>query len=148
MFYDNTKQMFKIRPPQLVDLIKFEQAFSDNHYLKVFYTSPTNKFLCIAQSFIPYNMRFLPSIYIAAEGKNILGFVILSSLSKPNNSWQIKDVFVVDEMRNEDLGEELRKDMTIHFVQSVDEVLLLALLPGPKAAGDRRTGRRMQPPVQ
>src|SRR2546422_10425379 len=29
----------------------------------------------------------------------------------------------------EDLGEELRKDMTIHFVQTVDEVLLLALLP-------------------
>jgi ATP-dependent Lon protease len=48
----------------------------------------------------------------------------------------------------EDLGEELRKDMTIHFVQTVDEVLLLALLPGPKPAGDRKTDRRVQPPVQ
>src|SRR6202007_1210303 len=41
----------------------------------------------------------------------------------------------------EDLGEDLRKDMTIHFVQSVDEVLLLALLPGPKASSDRKTRR-------
>src|SRR5438874_1956923 len=39
----------------------------------------------------------------------------------------------------EDLDEELRKDMTIHFVQTVDEVLLLALLPLPKPAGDRKT---------
>ena len=28
---------------------------------------------------------------------------------------------------NEDLTEDVRRDMTIHFVQSVDEVLLLAL---------------------
>ena len=46
----------------------------------------------------------------------------------------------------EDLGEELRKDMTIHFVQTVEEVLLLALLPKP--AGDRKMDRRIQPPVQ
>jgi ATP-dependent Lon protease len=46
----------------------------------------------------------------------------------------------------EDLGEELRKDMTIHFVQTVEEVLLLAL--SPKPAGDRKTDRRIQPPVQ
>src|SRR5688572_20897171 len=49
---------------------------------------------------------------------------------------------------NEDLTEELRRDMTIHYVQTVDEVLLLALLPAQKAPGDRRTGRRVQPPVQ
>jgi ATP-dependent Lon protease len=48
----------------------------------------------------------------------------------------------------EDLGEDLRKDMTIHYVQSVDEVLLLALLPGPKPSGDRKTTRRLQPTVQ
>ncbi|MBI3047109.1 MAG: endopeptidase La [Acidobacteria bacterium] len=48
----------------------------------------------------------------------------------------------------EDLTEELRRELTIHFVQSVDEVLLLALLAGPKAAGTRPTGRRVQPPVQ
>ena len=49
---------------------------------------------------------------------------------------------------NEDLTDELRRDMTIHYVQTVDEVLLLALTPAPKAPGDRRTGRRVQPPVQ
>ncbi len=48
----------------------------------------------------------------------------------------------------EDLGEALRAEMTIHFVQSVDEVLLLALTPAPKASGDRRTVRRLPPPVQ
>src|SRR5688572_9546958 len=49
---------------------------------------------------------------------------------------------------NEDLTDELRRDMTIHYVQTVDEVLLLALLPAQKAPGDRRSGRRVQPPVQ
>ena len=49
---------------------------------------------------------------------------------------------------NEDLTDELRKEMTIHYVQTVDEVLLLALLPGQKAPTDRRTGRRVQPPIQ
>ncbi len=48
---------------------------------------------------------------------------------------------------NEDLGPELRKDMTFHFVQHVDEVLLLALLPPAKAGGDRKA-RRLQPTVQ
>ncbi|NOT26652.1 MAG: endopeptidase La [Acidobacteria bacterium] len=48
---------------------------------------------------------------------------------------------------NEDLTEEVRRDMTIHFVQSVDEVLLLAL-QAPKAAVDRKAGRRPQPGVQ
>jgi hypothetical protein len=38
--------------------------------------------------------------------------------------------------------------MTIHYVQAVDEVLLLALLPGQKAPGDRRAGVRVQPPIQ
>ena len=48
---------------------------------------------------------------------------------------------------NEDLTEEVRRDMTIHFVQSVDEVLLLAL-QAPKASIDRKSGRRPQPGVQ
>ncbi|MBM3778269.1 MAG: endopeptidase La [Acidimicrobiia bacterium] len=47
----------------------------------------------------------------------------------------------------EDLGADLRAGMTIHFVQSIDEVLLLALPPAPAAAEDRRT-RRPQPSVQ
>jgi ATP-dependent Lon protease len=49
---------------------------------------------------------------------------------------------------NEDLTEELRKELTIHFVQSVDEVLLLALLPGPKTSGDHKRQPRIQPRVQ
>ena len=47
---------------------------------------------------------------------------------------------------NEDLTEELRKELTIHFVQSVDEVLLLALTPAAKAAGDKKN--RVQPRIQ
>jgi ATP-dependent Lon protease len=48
---------------------------------------------------------------------------------------------------NEDLTEELRRELTVHYVQSVDEVLLLALLPAV-APGDRKTERRPQPPLQ
>ncbi len=48
---------------------------------------------------------------------------------------------------NEDLTEELRRDMTIHFVQTVEEVLLLALTPAPKSRGDKKE-RRVQPPLQ
>ena len=47
---------------------------------------------------------------------------------------------------NEELTEELRRELTIHFVQSVDEVLLLALTPSPKA--NRRTDHRVQPRLQ
>jgi ATP-dependent Lon protease len=48
---------------------------------------------------------------------------------------------------NEDLTDDLRRDMTIHYVQAVDEVLLLALTPVLKAPGDRRA-RRVPPPIQ
>jgi ATP-dependent Lon protease len=48
----------------------------------------------------------------------------------------------------EDLGEELRKDMTIHFVQTIDEVLLLALTPKAPAPSDRKADRRVQPRLQ
>ena len=48
---------------------------------------------------------------------------------------------------NEDLTEELRRELTVHYVQSVDEVLLLARLPAV-AAGDQKTERRLQPPMQ
>ena len=48
----------------------------------------------------------------------------------------------------EDLTEELRRDLTIHYVQTVDEVLLLALLHAQTAPVDRRTERRVQPPIQ
>ena len=49
---------------------------------------------------------------------------------------------------DEDLTEELRRELSIHFVQSVDEVLLLALLPGPETSRVKRTDRRVQPRVQ
>jgi len=52
---------------------------------------------------------------------------------------------------NEDLNEELRRELTIHYVHSVDEVLLLALMPPTTAAkprGDRKAARRVQPPLQ
>jgi ATP-dependent Lon protease len=49
---------------------------------------------------------------------------------------------------NEDLTDELRRDMTIHYVQTVDEVLLLALTPEQKARADRRAARRVPPPIQ
>jgi ATP-dependent Lon protease len=48
----------------------------------------------------------------------------------------------------EDLTEELRRELTIHYVHSVDEVLLLALTPMPKGRSDRKTGRRVQAPLQ
>jgi ATP-dependent Lon protease len=49
---------------------------------------------------------------------------------------------------NEDLTEELRRELTVHYVQSVDEVLLLALLPPAVKTGDQKTERRAQPPLQ
>ncbi|MBI2828705.1 MAG: endopeptidase La [Acidobacteria bacterium] len=48
----------------------------------------------------------------------------------------------------EDLTEALRRELTFHFVQSVHEVLLLALMPGPQASGVKKTDRRVQPRVQ
>jgi ATP-dependent Lon protease len=48
---------------------------------------------------------------------------------------------------NEDLTDVLRRDMTIHFVSTVEEVLLLALTPVVKTQGDRKE-RRVQPPLQ
>jgi ATP-dependent Lon protease len=48
----------------------------------------------------------------------------------------------------EDLTDVLRRDLTIHYVKTVDEVLLLALLPGTAARGTRKGGRRVQATVQ
>jgi ATP-dependent Lon protease len=55
-----------------------------------------------------------------------------------------------DKNVNEDLSEELRRELTIHYVHSVDEVLLLALMPvaTTKTRSDRKPGRRMQAPLQ
>jgi ATP-dependent Lon protease len=51
----------------------------------------------------------------------------------------------------EDLNEELRRELTIHYVHSVDEVLLLALTPvptGTKVRGDRKAARRVPASLQ
>jgi len=49
---------------------------------------------------------------------------------------------------NEDLTQELRRELTVHYVQTVDEVLLLALTPGQQAQSERPANRRVFPPVQ
>jgi ATP-dependent Lon protease len=50
---------------------------------------------------------------------------------------------------NEDLTDELKKGLTVHYVQSVDEVLLLALQPSPTAStASRKAARRAQPAMQ
>jgi ATP-dependent Lon protease len=49
---------------------------------------------------------------------------------------------------NEDLSEELRRELTIHFVQTVDEVLLLALTPTVHTASDKKKSRRAHTPLQ
>jgi ATP-dependent Lon protease len=49
---------------------------------------------------------------------------------------------------NEALTPELRQGLTIHYVQTVDEVLLLALLPAAKATVSKRSGRKSQPSLQ
>jgi ATP-dependent Lon protease len=51
---------------------------------------------------------------------------------------------------NEDLTPELRKELTVHYVTSVDEVLLLALQPAATttATASRKTARRAQAPLQ
>jgi ATP-dependent Lon protease len=48
----------------------------------------------------------------------------------------------------EDLSEDLKRDLTIHYVQTVDEVLLLALLPAAKARSDRKASRKVQASMQ
>jgi ATP-dependent Lon protease len=48
----------------------------------------------------------------------------------------------------EDLSEELKRELTIHYVQTVDEVLLLALTPAAKTRSDRKTSRKIQVSLQ
>jgi ATP-dependent Lon protease len=49
----------------------------------------------------------------------------------------------------EDLNDDLRREMTIHYVNTVDEVLLLALMPFAKAAKvDRKSSRRVTANLQ
>jgi ATP-dependent Lon protease len=48
----------------------------------------------------------------------------------------------------EDLGEELSRGLTIHLVNTIDEVLLLALETTPRTQAARKPGRRVQAPLQ
>jgi ATP-dependent Lon protease len=48
----------------------------------------------------------------------------------------------------EDLSDELKRELTIHYVQTVDEVLLLALLPAAKTRSDRKATRKVQDSMQ
>ena len=48
----------------------------------------------------------------------------------------------------EDLNEELRRDLTIHLVSTIDEALLLALTPPTTTHRERRTATRVQSTVQ
>lgn len=111
------------------DFKKLEKLAIDNINLKALHTkSTTTKLLFIAQNLIPHNLRVLPSIHIAVEENKILGFVLLQCSSKPNNCWQINEVFVLDENRNSGIGEELlRYVLSVygsygieHFLAEVD----------------------------
>jgi len=46
---------------------------------------------------------------------------------------------------NEDISEDLRRDMTVHFVTTIDEVLALALLPAPASPPDGPDGHAAVP---
>jgi ATP-dependent Lon protease len=48
----------------------------------------------------------------------------------------------------EDLSEELRRDLTIHLVSTIDEALLLALTPPTTSHRERRTSTRVQSTIQ
>lgn len=117
--------MFKIRTLQPNDLAKIKILCNNSEITN----SLENKsFFYFLQPIIPHSLRNFPSVHIAVEEKNILGFVILKCASKPNNSWQIDHVFVPDELRNEGIGEELIKYVLSvygsygieHFLAEVD----------------------------
>ncbi|MBI3590698.1 MAG: GNAT family N-acetyltransferase [Candidatus Melainabacteria bacterium] len=115
--------MFKIRSPQFDDLKKIKEIICNNPHV-IIHELPLYKFAYFIQNLIPYNLRFFPSIHIAVEEKNILGFVILESLSKSNNCWQIDEVFVLDESRNKGIGEELlRYVLSVYGSHGVEHFL-------------------------
>ena len=99
--------MFKIKTPSINDLKKLEEIIHNKAPVMAIHELPLQKPIYLVQNLIPHNLRPFPSIHIAVDENNILGYVILKSLSKPNNSWQIDEVFVPDEIRNEGVGEEL-----------------------------------------
>ena len=127
--------MFKIKTPNINDLKKLSELFKNNPIFAQINKYPANKFGCILQSLIPHNFRFLPSVHIAVDENNILGYVTLKCTSRPNNSWQISEVFVTDEIRDEGVGEELlRYVLSVyggygieHFLAEIDSQNTAAL---------------------
>lgn len=103
--------MFKIRSLKPRDFEILKKLFKEKEnekLLQILHSSTAiNECLFFLQPIIPYNFRGLPSIHLIIEKNNILGYAIVRCLSKPNNAWQIDEVFVLDEIRNEGLGEEL-----------------------------------------
>ncbi|OGI18331.1 MAG: hypothetical protein A3B68_04665 [Candidatus Melainabacteria bacterium RIFCSPHIGHO2_02_FULL_34_12] len=116
--------MFKIRTLHISDFLKLKEYLKEDSNLSSISSSTTNKIACILQSCIPINLRFVPSIHIAVEGKNILGFVSLKCLSKSNNCWQIEEVFVLDQERNKGVGEELlRYVLSVYGSEGIEHFL-------------------------
>ena len=116
--------MFKIRSPQFDDLKKIKEIICNNPHVALIHELPLDKLIYLIQDLIPYNIRFLPSIHIAIEEKNILGFIVLRSSSKSNNCWQIDEVFVLNEFRNKGIGEELlRYVLSVYGSHGVEHFL-------------------------
>lgn len=117
--------MFKIRAPKINDLRNLEQLFKDDLFIR---NINRKKLFCLVQTLIPIHFRIIPSIHIATEEKNIVGFIVLENNSNTNSSWLIDEVFVLDEMRNKGIGEELlRYVLSVyggygveHFLAEVD----------------------------
>lgn len=116
--------MFKIRSLIISDFEKLKEIFKEKHYFEKINSSIVNKIASLLQPLTPSSFRFLPSIHLAVEGKNILGFIVLTCLSKTNNCWQIDEVFVFDEVRNSGFGEELlRYVLSVYGSQGVEHFL-------------------------
>ena len=127
--------MIKIRSPHISDIEILKQRFQGNSFLEAFHETLLKQLALTFQNLIPHGFRFLPSIHLAVDEKNILGFIVLKCASKLNNCWQIDEVFVQDEMRNKGIGEELlRYVLSVyggygveHFLAEVDSQNLPAL---------------------
>ena len=116
--------MFKIRSPVISDLEKLKGLFKEKPFLATINSNQINKIASLLQPLIPTNLRFLPSLHIAVDEKNILGYIVLKCASKANNCWQIDEVFVFDEVRNSGIGEELlRYALSLYGSQGVEHFL-------------------------
>ncbi|MBI1857813.1 MAG: GNAT family N-acetyltransferase [Candidatus Melainabacteria bacterium] len=116
--------MFKIRTLRVGDISKIKGICENQEIINQINQNQCNLFL---QPLIPYNFRTSPSIHLAIEESNLLGFVILKCASKVNNTWQIDHVFVPDELRNEGIGEELiRYVISIYGSYGIENFLAIA----------------------